>query len=131
MAGAAGRSNYDDSGDYDVRRHGTPPRLPQTEGEGGFEQPTAQAGLTGLPIGSGGSISINHINKVANELREEMYGVRTALEADFNAMKRDIEIKMSGRKGTRHYASGAIETLNEKVSDLEKNMDDIKDIHLR
>ena len=49
-----------------------------------------------------------------------MYGVRSALEADFNAMKRDLEIKMSGRKGTGHNESGAIETLNKKVSIIEK-----------
>ncbi len=101
-AAASGHPNYDDSGDYDVRRHGMPPRRPQAEGEGDLGQPTAQAGLTCQPTGSGGSISINHINKVASELREEMYGVRTALEADFNAMKRDLEFKMSLRKGTGH-----------------------------
>ena len=33
--------NYDHSGDYDVRRHGTPPRRLQAEGEGDYGQPAA------------------------------------------------------------------------------------------
>ena len=104
--------HYDDVGDYDVRRHGTPPpRHLQAEDEGGVEQPAVQAVPTGMATSSGGSIPINHMNQVASQLRDEMSAVRTALEADFNAMKRDLEIKMSGRKGTGHYESGAIETL--------------------
>ena len=126
MAGAApGRSNNDDSGDYDVRRHGTPPRRPQAEGEGDVEQPAAQAGLPGQPAGSGGAISINLIHEVAQTLRTEMHAVRADLESKFNTMNRDFEIKMSGRKGTGHYEAGAIETLLEKVKTIEK---DIKEI---
>ena len=88
MAGAAGRSNSDDNGGYDVRRHGTPPpRHLQTEGEGGIEQPAVQAVLTGMATGSGGSIPINHMNQVAGQLRDEMSAVRTALDADFNARR--------------------------------------------
>ncbi len=50
-------------------------------------------------------------------------------------MKIEFEIKMSGRKGTGHYESGSIETLLEKnkileqrINDMEMNMNDIKDI---
>ncbi len=80
-------------------------------------------------------ISINHTNMVANALREEMHAVRSDLEAKFNAMKIEFEIKMSGRKGTGHWESGAIETLIENnniveqnMEDIQKIMDDIKDI---
>ena len=108
----------------------------------GFTLLVAQSGpstmgnsATSQPAGSGGVISINHTNMVANTLREEMHAVRSDLEAKFNAMKIEFEIKMSGRKGTGHWESGAIETLIEKnniveqkMEDIHKNMDTIKDI---
>ena len=47
----------------------------------------------------------------------------------------EFEVNMSGRKGTGHYESGSIETLIEKnniieqkIKDIEMNMNDIKDI---
>ncbi len=116
MAGAGAPPNYDDVGEYDVRRHGTPPRYPPGGGEEDLDLLAAQTGLTGQPAGGGGVISINHTNMVANTLREEMHAVRSDLEAKFNAMKIEFEIKMSGRKGTGHYESGAIDTLIENTS---------------
>ena len=113
----------------------TPPRRSQGEGEEDYGLLAAQAGPTGQPSGSGGVISINHTNMVANTLREEMHAVRSDLEAKFNAMKIEFEIKMSGRLGTGHWESGAIETLIEKnnvierkMEDIENNMNDIKEI---
>ena len=117
--------NYDDFGEYDVRRHGTPPRRPQGEGEEDQGLLAAQAGPTGQPAGSGGVISINHTNMVANTLREEMHAVRSDLEAKFNSMKIEFEIKMSGRKGTGHYESGSIETLIEKNTIIEQKINDM------
>ena len=64
-----------------------------------------------------------------------MHAMRTDLDAKFNAMGIDFEVKMSGRKGTGHYESGSVETLIEKnkiieqkIDDIEMNMNDIKDI---
>ena len=81
--------------------------------------------VTSQPAGSGGVISINHTNMVANTLREEMHAVRSDFEAKFNAMKIEFEIKMSGRKGTGHWESGAIETLIAKNNVIEQKMEDI------
>ena len=75
----------DDNGDFDVRRHGTPPRRPPAGGEGDTEQPAAQAGLPGQPGTSGGAISINLVNEVAQTLRTEVHAVRAELESKFNA----------------------------------------------
>ena len=134
MAGAAPgqalaetRPNYDDNNGAM-----TPPRRPQVE-----------------PAGGGGAISISLINSIASQMREEMLGARSDLEAKFDAMKREFEIKMAGRPGMGFCESGSIETLKEemiyrkqetthlleknviieqKVMDLEKNTENIKDI---
>ena len=101
----------------------------------GFPLLVAQGSATIQPARSGGVISINHTNLVAAALREEMHAMRTDLDAKFNQMKIEFEVKMSGRKGTGHYESGSIETLIEKnniieqkIKDIEINMNDIKDI---
>ena len=104
----------------------TPPRRPHGDGEEDDGLLAAQAGPTGQPAGSGGVISINHTNMVANTLREEMHAAMSDLEAKFNAMKIEFEIKMSGRKGTGHWESGAIETLSEKNNVIEQKMEDIQ-----
>ena len=85
----------------------TPPRRmdesdEEDQGLLGFPMLVAQASATSQPAGSGGVISINHTNLVAAALREEMHAMRTDLDAKFNAMKIDFEVKMSGRKGTGH-----------------------------
>ena len=116
--------NYDDFGEYDVCRHGTPTRRLQVEGEGDQGQPAAQADATGQPTGNLGQIAINQITVVANELRDEMFACRNSIKTEFDAMKRDFEVNMSGRA----YETGALKTLDEKVSNIEKNMDDLKDI---
>ena len=91
MAGAAPgqalaetRPNYDDNNGAM-----TPPRRLQAQGEP-------------APAGGGGAISISLINSIASQMREEMLGARSDLEAKFNAMKIEFEIKMSGRRGTGH-----------------------------
>ena len=92
-------------------------------------------GLLSQPAGSGGVLSINLINTVANKMREEMHAMRSDLEQQFTAMRAELEVKMSGRKGTGHWESGSIETLLEKniiieqkMEDIEKDMNDVKDI---
>ena len=141
MAAAAGAplaavvmGHYDDVGDYDVRRHGTPTRPAAAEDDEDISLMAAQAGATGQPAG-GGVVSMNHTNLVAGVLRTEMHEMRTTLEAELNSFKVEFEIKMSGRKGTGHYEAGSIETLIEKnnileqkIADIEKNTENIKDI---
>ena len=115
-----------------AQQHQTPPRRLQGEGDEDFGMLAAQ---TGQPTVSGGVLSMNHTNMVANALREEMYAVRHELETKFNTMKVEFDVKMSGRRGTGHYEAVATETLIEKVKnleqkmeDIEKNMDDIKEV---
>ena len=141
MAAAAGLplaavviGHYDDVGEYDVRRHGTPTRPAAAEDDEDISLMAAQAGATGQPAG-GGVVSMNHTNQVAGVLRMEMHEMRATLEAKLNSLKIEFEIKMSGRKGTGHYESRSIETLIEKnnileqkIADIEKNMNNAKDI---
>ena len=135
MAGAAPgqplaetRPNYDDNSGAM-----TPPRRPQVE-----------------PAGGGGAISISLINSIASQMYEQMLGARSDLEAKFDAMKREFEIKMAGRPGMGFYEAGSIETLKEemnyrkqdtthlleqnvifeqKMKDIEKNIDSVKNIN--
>ena len=106
--------NFDDFGEYDVRKPGTPPRRLQVEGTGD----------QGQPAGSSGSIAINQTIEVANQLRTEMFAVRKDLDAKFNSMKRDIDVSMSGQA----YETGALKTLKERVDNIEKSMGGIEDI---
>ncbi len=83
-------------------------------------------------------------------MREEIAGARSDLQAKFDAMQREFEIKMAGRPGMGFYESGSIETLKEenvyrkqetthlieqniifeqKMKDIEKHIDGIKNIN--
>ena len=94
----------------------TPPRRPHVEGE-------ADHGPTGQPAGGGGAIGVNLINALANHMREEMSALKTDLEAKFNTLNRDLEVKMSGRKGTGHYEHGSSEDINEKMEELSNKIE--------
>ncbi len=126
--------HHDDFGEYDVRRHGTPPRPVPADADEDIGLMAAHAGATGQAT-VGGVVSMNHSNQVAGVLRTEMLEMRATLEAKINSLKIEFEVKMSGRKGTGHWESGAIETLIEKnniveqmMEDVQTNMDTIKDI---
>ena len=56
--------HYNDVSEYDVRRHGTPPRLVPADADEDIGLMAAQAGETGQPTG-GGVVSMNHTNLVA------------------------------------------------------------------
>ena len=68
-------------------------------------------------------------------MRDQMHAMRSDLEQKLTAMRAEFEVKMSGRKGTGHWGTGSIETLLEKnvtiekkIQDIEKDMNDVKDI---
>ena len=141
MAAAAGAplasvvmGHFDDVGEYDVRRHGTPTRPVQADADEDIGLMATHAGATGQAT-VGGVVSMNHTNQVAGVLRTEMLEMRATLEAKINSLKVEFEVKMSGRKGTGHYESGAIATLidkhdivEQKIEDIQKNMENIKDL---
>ena len=107
----AGFINTDEVGqEYDVRRHGTPTRrLPEDGGDHG--QPTE----------AGGSLAVSHAHEVARVLRDEMSALRIAVEANIAAMKRDYNVKLSGRDFT-----GAIKQIGDKVMNLEQELSHIR-----
>ena len=93
---------------------------------------------------------INLIQNLAYEMREEMSASRHVIEKRVDSIQRELEIKMAGRPGMGFYESGSIETLKEenvyrkqetthlieqniifeqKLKDIEKNMNGIKDIN--
>ena len=108
----AGAPNYDDTGSHGM----TPPRRLQPEDGGEYGQPAE----------GGGSLAINYANEVARALRNEMLELRSAIMANLDATKRDIDAKMSGRVGSEHHEVGTLKTLNDKIDKLEKENKDIK-----
>ena len=120
--------HYDDVSEYDVRRHGTPTRPVQADADEDIGLMAAHAGATGQAT-VGGVVSMNHTNQVAGVLRTEMLEMRATLEAKINSLKVEFEVKMSGRKGTGHYESGAIATLIDKHDIVEQKVEDIRVEH--
>ena len=96
---------------YDVRRHGTPTRRLQPE----------DGGDHGQPAEAGGSLAMSHANEVARVLRNEMSALRIAVEASIAGMKRDYDVKLSGRDFT-----GAIKQIGDNVVNLEQELSHIR-----
>ena len=127
------------------------PRLNLDDNNGVMTPPRRlQAQAEPAPAGGGGAISISLINSIASQMREEIAGARGDLQAKFDAMQREFDIKMAGRPGMGFYEAGSIETLKEemgyrkqetthlleqnsifeqKMKDIEKNIEGIKDIN--
>ena len=61
---------------------------------------------------------INVMNSLAQEVRSELHATRSALEKRIDDIQRDVNIKMAGQ-------SGPIETLENKVNDVETKLLDM------
>ena len=125
------------------------PRL-NLDDNNGVMTPPRRLQAEPAPAGGGGAISISLINSIASQMREEIAGARSDLQAKFDAMQREFDIKMAGRPGMGFYEAGSIETLKEemvyrkqetthlleqnaifeqKMNDIEKNIDGVKNIN--
>jgi len=99
--------NFDDTGSHGV----TPPRRLQPEDGGDYGQPAE----------GGGSLAINHANEVARVLRDEMAALRATVEANLGAMKRDYDVRLSGRDFT-----GTLKMMGDKIINLEHEISHVK-----
>ena len=61
---------------------------------------------------------INLMNSLAQQVRSELHATRSALEKRIDDIQRDVNIKMAGQ-------SGPIETLENKVNDVETKLPDM------